>query len=144
MENLRPHEIQSALHHYFRKLLIPNGNSKFKYLTFCVELIHLIFAIMMYTFALFLPHKLLPYYIILVIIVGILWKIFDGCFLTIMFQKLNSVHPQVRGPLPLSKYFLEKITIIYLCVAILFYKYPEFSFFRLLKKIIDLLAKHFD
>ena len=144
MENLRPHEIQNALHHYFRKLLVPNGNSKFKYVTFCIELIHLICATMLYTFALFLPHKLLPYYIIIVIIIGVSWYIFNGCILTIMLQKLNGVHPQVRGPFPLSKYFLRKVTLIYLCIAIFFYKYPQFSFFRILKKMIDLLAKHFD
>jgi hypothetical protein len=58
-------------------------NNKFvdnSYVYKFINFLHIIIVIIL-LFGIFLPYKLLPYYVLFVIILLISWKLFGGCFL---------------------------------------------------------------
>ena len=119
-------------------------NTKYKYLIFFIEIIHLIIAIFT-AVSIFLPQKLLPFGFLLISIILIGWEFFDGrCWITILANNLvdKDKDKEIKYFIKLSRKILKLWMKINLMLIIFFHMKPQYSFFTLLGKIFRFLEKY--
>ena len=125
LDNLDDHLVE-----YFNKWKETRYNNT-GYLEFIVKILHL-FILIGVLIGPFLPHKLLPVYIINIIFLYISWKIFGGCVLTQPFDNKQLV--------PLSNKRKGKILAVLLLIAIIGFVYKSFAPYNLITNTV----KYFD
>ena len=116
--------------------------TKYKYLIFFIEIIHLLIAILTFI-SIFSPHKLLPYFFILLSLILIGWEFFDGkCWITILTNKLVDKDKEIEYFVKISERILKLYVQVNLILIIFFYMKPEYSFYSLLSKLIIFLNNY--
>jgi len=116
--------------------------TKYKYLIFLIEIIHLLIAIMAFI-SIFSPYKLLPYFFILLSLILIGWDFFDGkCWITLLANKLVDKDKEIKYFIKISKRILKLYVQVNLMLIIFFYMKPEYSFYSLLSKLFIFLNNY--
>jgi len=113
------------------KILFPEKDITFlsKSLIFIIEFFHIIF--LLHPLGVFLPVKLLKYYIIFLSTILLTWFIFDGCLVTILKNKFFGIDDTfIEFDLNLLKMFQSCLIIL----CLIFYKNPSISPYIFIKK----------
>lgn len=105
---------------------IPN-----KAFVYSISTYHL-FGVAFIFWGLFLPPHLIPYYLFYVALIAVSYYIFDNyCFLTLLANKLSG---KKASALKIRMHTAQNLLLISTYLAFVFYFFPQFSFFNLLKK----------
>ena len=102
---------------------------------FIIKLFHLL-VVLYILFGVLLPYKLTIPYILCLIMLLISWKLFDGCLLTLLFNKTYFI--------PLSKGRAEQIICVLLIIACFNYTYPSYSLFNIIYGIMEYLNNNWN
>ena len=103
------------------------------YIEYLTKIFHLLLIVIILTGP-FLPHQILPYYIIGIIFLVLSWHIFDGCVLTKPYGNKQLV--------PLSDNRKGKMLATLLLFAIIGFSYKPLSLYNIIKSIIDYLDQY--
>lgn len=124
--------LEDTLDKYF-KLMVKNTFPKTDFLTITLGLIH-IFSFIMIHLGIWLPPRLLIFYIFYISLIYITYQLFDqNCFLTL----LSSISANTnKVPVIVRMSNASKSLLIYLTIAIISILYPPIAPYNLLKKII--------
>lgn len=139
-DNLPPLDvvIRYYLNHYLQKLelhMLPN--SRWKYLVFMVEFIHIVVGSLAFILGLLLPPFLLPFNILFMVLVMVGWEMLGYCFVTKIVSTMIGEKRKVGDFLvPFSSSFIKIYSIAIIGLSIFFIMIPELSPYNLLKPII--------
>ena len=103
------------------------------YLEFITKILHLLLLACVFLGP-FMPHHILPYYIICSIFLVTSWHIFGGCVLTQPFGNKQLV--------PLSNKRKDKMLAIWILIAIIGFVYKPLSLFNIVKNIVNYLDQY--
>lgn len=134
MDNIKLDNFDEYLIEYFDKW----KNTHYSDIGLC-ELIMKMFHVIIVLYILlgiFLPHKIVPFYILCLLLLLISWKVFGGCLITLIFNKTSFV--------PISNGKKEQIIYILLLISILNYTYPQYSLFNIIYSVMDKLNKDYN
>ncbi|QKF94065.1 hypothetical protein QKU48_gp0607 [Fadolivirus algeromassiliense] len=105
------------------------------FMEYIVKIIHFI-LILFVLIGPFLPYQIIPYHIVCLLLLIISWKIFDGCLLSVIFNKKDFI--------PLSKGRAKQIIFIILLIEIFNYSNPQYSLFNITNKVISHLNNYYN
>jgi hypothetical protein len=143
--NLPPFDLvlRAYINHYLKKIslhMLPR--SRWRYLVFVIELLHLILATCAFTFGIFLPPKWLPYNIILVSVVIVGWKLLGYCLITKIVSQITGERKPKEDQndaqfiVPFSETFLVLYGMLIIALSIFFYLIPSHAPFNIIKSIL--------
>lgn len=136
---------------YFSKLnrhMFPN--TKWKWLVFVIEVLHFIVSGLIFTAGLFLPPQYLPWNILIITLIIVLWQVFGYCFVTKCVSYLtnedddNGINGHLgtygddkcsRFIIPFSENFLKLYGIFVIGLSIFFHLKPAYAPFNILKYV---------
>jgi len=141
--------VRCYLNHYLKKMrlhMLPS--SRWRYLVFVIEALHLIIATGAFTIGILLPPALLPYNILFVALVMIGWKMLGYCWVTKIVSLITGKKQLTLGEsapeaddqytqfvIPLSEKFLILYGLLVIALSAFFYMKPEYAPFNLLKLV---------
>lgn len=99
------------------------------------KLLHVI-IIFYILLGIFSPSKLAFFHIIFLLLLLLSWKIFNGCILTLLFNKTSFV--------PLSNGKKERIIYILLLISSFNYIFPRYSLFNITHNIMGYLNDNYN
>lgn len=142
--------VRCYLNHYLKKMklhMLPS--SRWRYLVFVIEVLHMVIATGAFTLGLLLPPSLLPYNILFISFVMIGWKLLGYCWVTQIVSmitgkkevKLDECAPTnddrySQFIIPLSEKFLVLYGLLVIALSVFFYMKPQHAPFNILKSII--------
>jgi hypothetical protein len=127
--------IRYYLNHYLAKLklhMLPN--SRWKYLVFLTEFIHIIIGSFAFLMGLLLPPFWLPYNILFIVIVMLGWEVLGYCFVTKIVSTMTGEEQHVDNFLvPFSSAFIKIYGSAIIGLSLFFSLKPEIAPYNLLK-----------
>ena len=130
--------IRYYLNHYLAKLklhMLPN--SRWKYLVFITECIHIIIGSFAFMMGLLLPPYYLPFNILFIVIVMLGWELLGYCFVTKIVSSMIGEQPHVNNFLvPFSSTFIKIYGSAIIGLSLVFSLKPEISPYNLMKPIV--------
>lgn len=138
--NLPPFDVvvRYYVNHYLAKLklhMLPN--SRWKYLVFVTECIHIIIGSFAFLSGLLLPPHYLPYNILFIVLVMLGWELLGYCFVTKIVSTMIGEEKHVDNFLvPFSSTFIKIYGSAIIGLSIFFSLKPEIAPYNLLKPIV--------
>lgn len=130
--------IRYYLNHYLAKLklhMLPK--SRWKYLVFLTELIHIIIGSFAFLIGLFLPPFCLPYNILFIAIVMLGWELLGYCFVTKIVSKMTGEEHHVDNFLvPFSATFIKIYGSAIIALSLFFSLKPDIAPYNILKPVV--------
>jgi hypothetical protein len=142
--------VRCYLNHYLKKMklhMLPS--SRWRYLVFVIEFLHLLIGAGAFTLGIFLPPALLPYNILFISFVLIGWKLLGYCWVTKIVGmitgkkevKLDDCASTTDDRysqflIPVSENFLMLYGLFIVALSVFFYMKPQHAPFNIIKSIV--------